>query len=232
MIESAVTIIGSGPSLRDQRIEALGPEPAVCLNGAISLRDRLAGPVMLAVEDERFVWAHLDMMRDCLNQDDICLFSTSVLRALCEQDISWLSQRRVVHVDNLRKPYRQPRRSIADIAKNAFILSDGQAALSRSPGMGVVPAGSVAVTALQFAMASARRIGVAGVDLRNADAPRFYEKPGATAWSGIADAADRVTAHFALAATVVEIECYSPVSALIDAGIPYVARLERGAPPC
>ena len=90
--------------------------------------------------------------------------------------------------------------------------------------------GSVAVSALQFAaFCRPATIGLFGIDISNAGEPRFYEKAGDTAGSGIAGAAGRIVAHFALARRVcaeenIEILNFSPVSALVGAGFPYDPR--------
>nr|AIA84452.1 CAZy families GT73 protein [uncultured Agrobacterium sp.] len=66
-----------------------------------------------------------------------------------------------------------------------------------------------------------------GVDLASASAPRFYEREGAVAYSGVATAAERILAHIALAKSVAErrgqgLVNHSGVSALTSIGLDYV----------
>ncbi len=223
-------IVGSGPSLRDQRRTALPGPACVLLNGAVTLVGEIGAPLAVAIEDERFVWRHRPLLEP-IPPDVLCLLSTGVLRAICETGPAWLDGRAVVRIEDLRKPYRAPRRRLED--PGLPVRRAGAAALSLDPGAGVVIAGTVAFTALQFALwAGPERIGFAGIDLGNAGDPRFYERPGATAASGLDRAQGRILPHFALAGQVaaergIGLECYSPVSALLSLGLPFSPRLGR-----
>lgn len=225
------SIVGSGPSVRGQRVERL--DGVVLLNGALSARDRVRGPVVIAVEDERFLWRHAEM-RHLANPEDGWLMSTEAIRAMAEIDTDWLRTARVAHMDNLLKPYRAPRRTISDKALEPLILRGDDAALSLAPERGVVPAGTVAFSALQCVLsARPERVGLAGIDLSNAAEPRFYEAAERAEPSGIQRAEARILSHFALAARHAAaqgtgLECYSAVSSLLGVGIPYSDRLEPG----
>jgi hypothetical protein len=108
---------------------------------------------------------------------------------------------------------------------------DGSAGFSSAPDKGVFQGGSVAISALQFAMAAdARQIGFAGIDISNAGDPRFYERRGETASSGIHGAEDRLLRHFAIAKAVADARGttfvnYSEVSALRKIGVGYDSAL-------
>lgn len=232
---SEVTVVGSGPSTREQIFSTLPPETAILLNGAIHLLDGRVScpPLAVVVEDERFVWRHFASMRKLIAPQTACLFSTSALRAICEIEPSWLATQQIFHIDFLQKPYNQPRRPQAELERLDFLnwspSKDG--AISRTPDQGVFAGGSVAVTAIQLALyLRPFKIGLAGIDLSNANEPRFYEEAGNTANSGISHAQDRILAAVAAAQS----ECinlgialvnYSPVSALATLGIPYEERL-------
>ncbi|GEO83885.1 glycosyl transferase [Ciceribacter naphthalenivorans] len=227
-----VHIVGSGPSIAGVDFSKVGPGEAILLNGAINLiGSRIAEPLAIAIEDERFVWRHFALMREKIVSGAICLLSVGVIRAICENDRGWLANKRVILIDDLRKPYRTRRRSDEEIRALDFaVLDDGGAGFSRDPARGVFQGGSVAVSALQFAVfCQPRSIGLFGIDISNAGDPRFYEKVGDTAGSGIAGAAGRIVAHFLLARQLcaernIEIRNFSPVSALIGAGFPYDSR--------
>lgn len=231
-----IFIIGSGPSIADVDLAALGPRTAILLNGAISLAGvQIGAPLAVAIEDERFVWRHFAMMREKIAGDAICLLSVAVLRAICEHDASFLAGRRVILIDDIRKPYRGRRREAGELAQLDFarLNADGSAGFSSDPGRGVFHGGSVVVSALQFAVFCApERIGLFGIDITNADNPRFYETAGESAKSGVARAGKRILAHVALAIAVcrergIELLNFSAVSALRECGLAYDDRYAR-----
>lgn len=229
-----LTIIGSGPSVASQDFSSLLPGTTILLNGAIHLLDgKLGAPMAVVVEDERFVWRHFADMRRLIAPQTQCLFSTSVIRAICEIDPTWLESQRIFHIDFLQKPYDRARRSQTELEQLDFLKwsPSKDCAVSLAPAQGVFSGGSVAVTAMQLALyMNPSRIGLAGIDLSNAKAPRFYEGAGGSAKSRILQAQDRILAAFAVARS----ECasrrialvnYSPVSSLATIDIPYDSRL-------
>ena len=228
-----IFVIGSGPSVKETRVGDTGPATAILLNGAMSLIGReIVTPLAVAVEDERFVWRHFDLMRAKIDADLLCLFSVGVIRAICELDCSWLADKRIILIDDIRKPYRARRRSTAELAgiASATVSDDGIAGFSDDPAVGVFQGGSVAISAIQFAAyCRPRTIGLFGIDISNADRPRFYEQAGDTAKSGIAGAEARIVGHIVLAHAIcqrkgIDLVNYSPVSALRGTAIGYDAR--------
>ena len=219
-----IAIVGSGPSLALQKPERLPDRSAILLNGAATLADRLA-PLAVMVEDERFVFRHMAMLT-ALPRDLPLMLSPAALRAVAERDAALLTGRPVALIDNLAKPVNAARRSLTDPALDHIVVRHGDAALSTDPDRGVVIHGTVALTALQVALhARPRQVVLAGIDLSNAEAPRFYETGDSRAPSGIVAGLDRITAGFDAAnrlATAQETEllCASPVSALLSLGIP------------
>lgn len=225
-----IVIIGSGPSVSGQDLTGLPSHCAILLNGAISLtRDKVREPLAVAIEDERFVWRHFDMIERHVAPGTLCLFSVGVIRALSERDPGWISGRSVVLIDDIRKPYGLARRKAETLRLFDFVTLDeaGAAGFSAEPDRGVFQGGSVAISALQFALQSgAREVGFIGVDISNAASPRFYEQTGETAFSGIAGAEGRILAHIALAKAWAEskgvvLANHSPVSALPLIGLDY-----------
>jgi len=107
---------------------------------------------------------------------------------------------------------------------------DGDGGISSAPDKGVFQGGSVAISAMQFLIACRPSlIGLFGIDISNADLPRFYETKNASAFSGIALAEARILGHFATASAVcsklgIAVECYSEKSALLTAGYQYSDR--------
>jgi hypothetical protein len=208
-IADTVTIVGAGPSMRKVDPGELPGFP-ILLNGSLSL----GLPGALAVEDERFVWRHLPMMEQRLAPGMPRLFSPAVIRLLATRAPRLLAEGSVVLMENLGKRAGELRR------RDLPLVSD-------TPEDGVVVAGTVAFSALQMALGTgARRIAFAGVDLGNADQPRFYETAGSAAASGLSAGLDRILMHFAAAAKLaasrgVALETVTPGSALARVGIPY-----------
>ena len=226
-------IVGSSPSLRKQRLDRLDPESCILLNGAACLApERIEKPLAIAIEDERFVWRHFEMMREHIAIETPCLFSVAVLRAIAEHDPEWLRNRPLFLIDNLYKPYSGPRLTSESPKLKDVVLQGDTAALSTSPGCGVVPGGSIAITALQWAMAAGpERIGFVGVDISNADEPRFYETEFNRAPSRLRSSQESMLMQFALASDYcrrnqIRLETYSQISALLDVGIEYSSRLD------
>jgi hypothetical protein len=223
-----VLIIGSGPSVKGQDLSRLARRSTILLNGAISLiGTEIDEPLAVAMEDERFIWRHFAMVREKVAANTLCLLSPGVLNAICDLDKGWLAGRPVTMIDNIRKPYGAPRRTESELRELDFVTLDGEAGFSAEPDRGVFQGGSVAISALQFALGTnARRIGFLGVDISNANAPRFYEAADDTTFSGIAGAEKRILAHIALAKSVAEkrgvmLINHSSVSALRAIGLDY-----------
>ena len=224
-----IMIIGSGPSVKGADLSSLPDRSALLLNGAISLIGmQICEPLAVAIEDERFVWRHFDLMRERLvRREAPLLLSPGVIRAICELDGDFLRDRPLILIDDIRKPYGLPRRDKTELAGFEFVVLEGEAGFSSDPDQGVVQGGSIAISALQFVLATgAREIGFLGVDIANADAPRFYEQEGDVAYSGIAGAEARILTHIALARDVaaakgVRLSNYSAMSALRSIGLDY-----------
>ncbi|WP_258157739.1 glycosyl transferase [Rhizobium sp. TH2] len=223
-----IVIIGSGPSVKGAELSSLPERSALLLNGAISLIGQIREPLAVAIEDERFVWRHFGLMRERMTRREVpLLLSPGVMRAICELDIDLLRDRPIILIDDIRKPYGLPRRDKAALTGFDFVVLEAEAGFSADPDQGVFQGGSVAISALQFALATgAREIGFLGVDITNANAPRFYEKEGNVAYSGIAGAEARILAHIGLArdaaeAMGVRLSNHSQVSALRSIGLDY-----------
>jgi hypothetical protein len=204
------------------------------LNGALHLLPSvITKPLAVAIEDERFVWRHFDLLKR-IPTGCVCLLSVSVIRAICELDRTWLRDRPIVLIDNLRKPYGVARRDTAELRKLNYVRlsEDGDVGFSDDPFAGIFQAGSVAVSAAQFAVSwTPRSIGFVGIDLSNADEPRYYETTD-KAYSGIVAAQQRIVDHLVLARNIaaergIHVVNHSPVSALVGMGFGYDASFAR-----
>lgn len=225
---SRIVIVGSGPSVQSADLGSLPERTALLLNGAISLiGGMIAEPLAVAIEDERFVWRHFGMMVERIPSSVPLLLSVGSIRAICDLDPDFLKARSVILIDDIRKPYGLPRRAAVELGALGFVTLRTEAGFSAKPDAGVFQGGSVVVSALQFSLAiQPAEVGFIGVDISNADAPRFYEDAGSAAFSGVADAERRILAHIALAREIagaqgVRLVNHSAVSALAAIGMNY-----------
>ena len=218
-----IAIIGSGPSLTSQHPERLPVRTSILLNGAASLAERVQ-PLAVMVEDERFVFRHMAMLAG-LPREVPLMLSPAAMRAMAERTPDLLRDRAVALVENLLKPLGGVRRTINDPSLSDILTREADQALSIDPDRGVVIHGTVALSAVQVALhARPKRIVLAGIDLGNAGAPRFYETTDDSAPSGLLAGQARILGGFALArdmarAQDTELLCASPVSRLLAIGI-------------
>lgn len=231
-----IYIVGSGPSILEQNLSLIPDKSSILLNGAISLvGDVIMQPLAIAIEDERFVWRHFGMMQERIPAQMVCFLSPAVIRAICERKPEWLRTRPIILIDDLRKPYLRRLTNDAHLKRRRFVSfnDDCTSALSLSPAWGVIQGGSVVVSAIQFAIGLApARIGLVGIDITNADEPRFYERAGDVAKSGLLKARRRIIEHLTLAKRIcdargIAMSIHSSKSALLQAGFTYDAHLER-----
>jgi hypothetical protein len=75
-------------------------------------------------------------------------------------------------------------------------------------------------------------IGLIGIDISNAAEPRFYEKKGSAAPSGLRRAEDRIVSHLVLGKAIsaesnIELLNHSPISLLNRHGFTYDNRFRK-----
>lgn len=233
-----INIVGSGPSIHSQDVGVVAAQSCLFLNGSIVLmRDFSIKPLAVVIEDERFVWKHFTLMKVLIPAETLCLLSPESIRATCELDAGWLRDKRVILIDDIRKPYLQRRANDYELSQLNYVrLSpDSRAGFSLQPDRGVFHGGSVVVSALQFAVyAKPERIGLLGIDLGNANQPRFYETEPGAAKSKILKGQKRIIEHIILGKKIcaeqkIELTLHSPVSSLLGHGFSYDRRFEREA---
>ena len=207
---STLVIVGSGPSISTMDMTLLPAGSAMLLNGTISLMPKVQ-PFAIVIEDRRFVDRHWPMLREALEARPRLLASAEALSAIAEREPKapigpvWLN-------DNVVKPVGAKRRPPIDLA------------FSLHPHRATIRGGSVAVMAFQWAVAlRPRRIAFAGVELWNANEPRFYEGDD-MAKSGIVRAQKRILRHLDAGTQIareagIKVVNLSPGSALGTIGI-------------
>lgn len=233
---SSIHIIGSGPSILQIDLSRIGPRSALLLNGAIELiGTEIEDPLGIVVEDERFIWRHFDTLNAKVPSDVICLLSVPVIRAICELDADWLNGREIVLIDDIRKPYAAPKPDLDELEARSYVTMDpdADAGISLDPNRGVFQGGSVVISALQYAIyCRPASIGLIGIDISNADEPRFYEQNGNAAPSGLRRAEGRILSHLVLGKAVgaqnnIELVNHSSASLLNKHGFTYDDRFEK-----
>lgn len=233
---TAVHIIGSGPSILQTDLSKIGPRSALLLNGAVELAGtEIEDPLAVVVEDERFIWRHFDNLKAKGPADIICLFSVAVIRAICEIEPEWLSDRQIVLIDDIRKPYSAPKPELGELEARPYVRTDrdGSSGISLEPDRGVFQGGSVVISALQYAIhCRPASISLIGIDISNAAEPRFYEQNGNAAPSGLKRAQERILSHLVLGKAVaaennIEILNHSATSLLNRHGFAYDNRFEK-----
>lgn len=233
---TSIHIVGSGPSILQTDLSKTSARSTLLLNGALELiGTQIGDPLGIVIEDERFIWRHFDNLKAKVPADVICVFSVAVIRAICEIDIDWLSARQIVLIDDIRKPYAAPKPSNEELRARSYVSMDrdGTAGISLDPDRGVFQGGTVAVSALQFAIhCRPATIGLIGIDISNADSPRFYEQNGNAAPSGLQRAEGRIISHMILGKAIaaqnnITLQNHSPTSLLNRYGFSYDNRLEK-----
>ncbi|MBD9662193.1 MULTISPECIES: sugar glycosyltransferase [unclassified Pantoea] len=182
-ITGDVTILATGPSVKSLDIEKLASTTFVGVNGAYNLRDRITFAYYVIV-DRGFIDKRFDLVTDIINDEKLVLFTTvhcfnDILqradlrdvkcRLAIIEDLSFKVFRGIVRPEEYALNY-QGKMGIS-LSETPFISG-----FSWDICQGVFDAGTVAYWALQISVwLGASRILLAGVDMNNFSAPRFYE---------------------------------------------------------
>ena len=178
-----LAIVATGPSVKRLDTQKLAQFSALGVNGAYHLRDRLAFHYYVIV-DRDFVKNRQEVVRQVVQDRDLLLFIT----VHCLHDIlnmlgSDVVKCRLAIIEDVRHKVYQPlvepsgyatqSRHLAGLSLDADRRDIG---FCRDIRCGVVDAGTVAYWALQIAYyLGAQTVLLAGVDMTNFSAPRFYE---------------------------------------------------------
>ena len=234
-----IMIVGSGPSINMLDMGSVLAHAGFLLNGAIYLTQQHDFvPTALCIEDERFIHSHFSQISAWVPPETACLFSPAVMRAICDISPPWFAGRAVYLIDNLMKPYLEPRRAAQALRELTWVRTNaaGTIGFSTAAHKGVFPLGTVAYSALQVAVGlQPDRIGFAGIDLNSeVDRRRFYETTGIVAWSGLKKAKSGILEGFKLGHDVATRQGmgfvnYSRNSALNEIGIDFSGTFERNS---
>ncbi len=185
-VSGDITILATGPSVNSLDLNKLSGTTFIGVNGAYHLRNHVRFSYYVIV-DRGFVEQRANLVREVLADPQLLLFTTvhclnDMLRSIKLTDI----QCRLAIIEDLS--YKVFRQKITPTEyeshyrfKNGIVLfpTEPCAGFSWDIRQGVFDAGTVAYWALQIAAwLGAERILLAGVDMNNFTAPRFYESEG------------------------------------------------------
>lgn len=176
-LDSAVSIVASGPSVRELRQPARFFErPVACVNGSIALADELGRRAdYLFVNDYRFVLDKVDLFRVGLETADHVVLGPIATFAAMLVVPELLAGAPLYFRDDLLRPFKRPRPTVAELRADPSVIvhPEGGVAYSLDVGRGVCSSGTVVFDAIQTLFGRGyREIAMFGVDL--SDTPRFY----------------------------------------------------------
>ena len=185
-VSGDITILATGPSVNTLDLHKLAGTTFIGVNGAYHLHNKVRFSYYVIV-DRGFVKQRAGLVKEVLSDEALVLFTTvhclnDILKntALKEikcrlaiiEDLSFKVFRAKVLPHEYERYYRD---------KKGIVLfpTEPRAGFSWDIRQGVFDAGTVAYWALQIAAwLGANRILLAGVDMNNFAAPRFYETEG------------------------------------------------------
>ncbi|CAJ0992648.1 hypothetical protein NVIRPANT_00734 [Pantoea sp. Nvir] len=181
--QDSLVIIATGPSVKILDLKKLAHFKALGVNGAYYLCDSIKFYYYVII-DRDFVKYRHEVVHRIIQDQNLILFIT----IHCLHDIFITMgcdtiKCRITIVEDIRYKVFQAHVTLANYAKKSHLLSG----MSLAPGnnnigfcqdirQGVIDAATVSYWALQIAYyLGARTIFIAGVDMTNFSAPRFYE---------------------------------------------------------
>jgi Kdo-III transferase WaaZ len=229
-----VFIIGSGPSIKTQKLEKLRDETCILLNGAAILQNQFAlnNVLMHIILDAHFAEDRFALIEPIFKQgNQNILLSLGALRAIADRNLEILKINHIFILQNILAPYMASKISLAQLpdTKNLFISKPNLGtAFSLDPSAGFYDGGSVMTIGIQLtAFLGFKDTYLVGFDIGNANQPRFYEEKGKPAKSELLKDYHRKilpfmenTKHFFASRNLKIYNC-SPVSLLPYEIIPY-----------
>ena len=181
-----LVIVASGPSMGQLDLNPLLQADWMAVNGSPSVLERYPdkGLQYYAVIDQGFVQDRIHTIAEILSNPHVTFFTNLFcLRKIYELIGYKKVLAKVVIFEDRQKAVYKPRVSfeeLAHIAQNdeAKLLwrSDHNVGFTRDMYRGYISGGTVVYFTLQIAAALGyKRVFLAGVDMKNFDAPRFYE---------------------------------------------------------
>lgn len=178
-----IAIIATGPSVKTLDMTKLAQVATLGVNGAFSLKDQIRFSYYVIV-DRDFVKNRFNIVRQIISDKHILLFITphclnDIFQTLGTEAVKC----RLALVEDVRHKVYQALIEPADYYKlsqmsDNIVLSGASHEIGFSTDIrqGIIDAGTVAYWALQIAFfLGTKSVLLAGVDMNNFSAPRFYE---------------------------------------------------------
>lgn len=175
--EKDIFIIGSGPSINRQNLALLKNKKVIFLNGSIIIAKKYnIPPFCLTIMDSTFVINRQNIIKEIPSKIPLIL-SLSVIKAFYYFMPQILKEHPIFLIENPLEPYNGTKKEIIDLDKKYFYISKaGDSAFSLNPSKGLYNGGTVMSNAIQLAFyAGFKRVFLLGLDIGNANQPRFYE---------------------------------------------------------
>lgn len=172
-----IYILGSGPSIKTQNLRILQGKKVFFLNGSIQISWQYnITPFFLAITDATFILNRLEIVSKIQPRTRL-LLSLSSIKAMKYFCPHILEENEIYISNSPLEPYGEKKKQIKDLDKNYFYISkDGNSAFSLEPSKGLFNGGTVMSNAIQIAFyLGFRNIYLLGLDIGNAQQPRFYE---------------------------------------------------------
>lgn len=216
--KKVVNIVASGTSIKQVDFTDVARQPCMFVNGSIALTHQYAFSQMAGyvITDPRFIRHNLAILQNCYYSQCPLFITQSVLQALMKKYPEFLIKfcaliylifavdRPITGIKKqgfLRKIFAK-KPSLSDFEQNPYYVIKNDIGVSLDIRHGFVEAGTVAFVATQLAFSMGfTEIRLFGVDLINANEPRFYENIQDTAPSKLAPAIyNRIVPSFDLLA--------------------------------
>ncbi len=182
-------ILTSGPSLNHFDDSLLESGSVVYVNGSIKRYYEKKLNAFYVADDADFFENRMNDILSGLEKVDICFFSALGLDFICRHDVNALANKKVVLLERINRYYNRPIRpkhifglkNMFDSdfkygSYNPFSNQFGRVGFSRNLQKGIFGGRTIAYHALQVAYhLGYRDIAIAGMDLSQGTAARFYE---------------------------------------------------------
>lgn len=234
-LEKSVNILASGASIKQIDFTILSQQPCMFVNGSIELTrlHHFMRPIGYVITDPRFIRHNLVILQNCYQAQCPLFITQSVLVELAVQCPDFLSKfsPTIYLIFAVDKPivFAKKQGILGKIFTKKLKLGDFQHSLhyiikndigvSLDIRHGFVEAGTVAYVATQVAFSMGfQQIDLYGIDLINANEPRFYENKQNAAPNKLAPAIyNRIIPSFDLLAKTyaeqgVKVINHSPIS--------------------
>lgn len=223
-------ILGSGPSIKKQDLSCLRDKPVITLNGSITAAKQYnLKPILHCIIDATFICNKFSILQNNLPPQVPLGLSPSVLKALVWYVPELLKNHPVYLLLNPLEIFPYPSKTVKELNTDYFITNDNKnSAFSIFPQAGLFDGGTVMSIAIQLSYYMGfKKTFLLGLDISNANQPRFYEKQGQQLKCGLLDDYEnKILPFMTLTANIFNktgrlIYNCSPVSKLPYSIIPY-----------